>query len=81
MDINILKQKIKSLPQKPGIYIFKNKNKTLYIGKALNLRSRVKNYLDTTDTRIRTMINRATSLTWQETSNDIEALINDAMDI
>ncbi len=37
-----LKKIIKSLPQKSGVYIFKNKNEEiLYIGKAINLRKRV----------------------------------------
>ncbi|MCU0608496.1 MAG: GIY-YIG nuclease family protein [Chitinispirillaceae bacterium] len=33
------------LPQSPGVYIMKNSaGETLYIGKALNLRSRVRSY-------------------------------------
>ena len=43
-----LKEKIKKAPQKPGIYIFKNKaGKFLYIGKSGNLRNRVRQYLKT----------------------------------
>jgi excinuclease ABC subunit C len=39
-----LKRKgIKKLPKKPGVYCFKNKE-ILYIGKAVNLRERVKNH-------------------------------------
>ncbi len=40
-----LKEKVESLPNKPGIYQFKNKNDTIiYIGKAKSLKSRVKSY-------------------------------------
>lgn len=40
-----LKEIIKSLPQKPGVYIFKNKKKEiLYIGKAINLKKRIKSH-------------------------------------
>ncbi len=39
-------EKIKESPQTPGVYIFKDKKgKALYIGKARNLRERLKSYL------------------------------------
>jgi excinuclease ABC subunit C len=38
-------KKLENLPQKPGVYFFKDqKNSILYIGKATNLRSRVRSY-------------------------------------
>jgi excinuclease ABC subunit C len=47
-----LTQKIKSLPQKPGVYKFLDKNgKVLYIGKAKNLRARVRQYFGKADER------------------------------
>lgn len=40
-----LKEKLKQLPKKPGVYIFKNKlGKIIYIGKALSLKHRVLSY-------------------------------------
>ncbi|MHA1820931.1 MAG: excinuclease ABC subunit UvrC [Promethearchaeota archaeon] len=40
-----LKEKLKNIPQKPGIYIYKDKNnKVIYVGKAKNLRKRVFQY-------------------------------------
>ena len=45
MDENGLKTRISALPTTPGIYIYKNKNgDILYVGKAKNLRSRVRSY-------------------------------------
>ncbi len=39
-----LKDKIKSLPKKPGVYFFRDQNgKIIYIGKALSLKNRVRN--------------------------------------
>jgi len=36
---------ISSIPSSPGIYIFKNsREKVLYVGKAKNLRNRVRSY-------------------------------------
>lgn len=40
-----LQTKLKQLPSTPGVYIFKNKQgNILYIGKAINLKNRVKSY-------------------------------------
>ena len=71
-----LKNQISKLPPKPGIYIFKNsKNKPLYIGKALNLKNRLKSYPRNDNTRIQKMIEGATRVDFITTQNEIEALI------
>lgn len=42
---SILLRKVKELPQFPGVYMFKSsRGKTLYVGKAVRLRSRVASY-------------------------------------
>lgn len=42
---NCLLKRISKLPAKPGVYFFKNsKGETIYIGKAINLKNRVKSY-------------------------------------
>ncbi|MDD3156000.1 MAG: GIY-YIG nuclease family protein [Candidatus Pacebacteria bacterium] len=38
--------KIKNSPQLPGVYIFFNKKENIYIGKANNLKQRLKSYLN-----------------------------------
>ena len=41
-----LYQKIRELPAKPGVYLYKNaEGEVIYVGKAKNLRSRVRSYL------------------------------------
>ncbi len=41
----LIKKKIKMLPAKPGVYIYKNSSdRVIYVGKAVNLRSRVSSY-------------------------------------
>jgi excinuclease ABC subunit C len=41
-----LYQKIRELPTQPGVYLFKNaEDEVIYVGKAKNLRSRVRSYL------------------------------------
>jgi len=45
--------KIKKLPKSPGVYIFKNKNRAvLYVGKATNLRDRVRSYFFFTSKKV-----------------------------
>lgn len=52
MDSKILKSKISNIPKKPGIYQFLgSKGEVLYVGKAKNLNSRVKQYFQNHDTR------------------------------
>lgn len=47
--IKIFKKTIHNLPQKPGVYIFKNKKGIiLYVGKAKNLKKRVSSYFTRT---------------------------------
>jgi excinuclease ABC subunit C len=75
----ILENKLESLPQVPGVYrFFDKKDHILYIGKAINLRSRVNSYFrsDIYDRpRIRQMMPLVEDLEITETNNEIEALV------
>ncbi len=71
------------LPDSPGVYLFKGGRKILYIGKAASLRDRVRSYFasDLADTRspaVAGMVEKATSLSWQEAGSVLEALILEA---
>ncbi len=78
-------KKIKELPSKPGVYQYFDKNgKLLYIGKARNLKNRVKSYFSFTPTlspsprlslRIKKMILEAYSLEYIVVSNEHDALV------
>jgi excinuclease ABC subunit C len=72
---------LRKAPQKAGVYFFKKGNTILYIGKAANLRARLSSYarLADLDGAKRAMVKAAASLLWEETANDIEALIREAM--
>lgn len=76
---NILKNKLDILPTTPGIYKFLDKDKKiLYIGKATNLKTRVKSYFssDLYDRpRIKQMIPSISDVECIETNNEIESLV------
>lgn len=72
-----------SLPDEPGIYIFRKGRKILYIGKATSLRDRVRSYFaaDIPQTRglhIQKMVAEADGLRHQTTQSVLEALILEA---
>jgi len=72
-------QKIKNAPEKPGVYLFKDKNKKpIYIGRAINLKNRLKNYLNPSDLRIRQMTDKSEFLQTKTTKNLLEAIILEA---
>jgi excinuclease ABC subunit C len=82
MDLPEFRQPLDRVPSTPGIYIMKDAaGATLYIGKARNLRARVRSYFtDPHDDRphIRVMLGRLRHIDWIVTNNETEALILEA---
>jgi excinuclease ABC subunit C len=77
-----LAEKLESLPTGPGVYQHKDaEGKVLYVGKAKNLRSRVRQYFQKSrnlDARIEQMLSRATDIEIIVTDSEVEALILEA---
>lgn len=71
--------KPKNLPNSPGVYLFKDKNKRpVYIGKAASLKARVFSYWKNNDSRIKKLVEETASLSYKKTETVIEALILEA---
>jgi len=74
--------KLVDLPKQPGVYHFLDENGVvLYVGKAKNLKNRVKQYFLKELGRgpsIGQMVERATGIRWIETESEIEAVILEA---
>lgn len=70
----------KKLPDTPGVYIMKGSDgKTLYVGKAGNLRRRVSSYFERPhDVRIQTLVSRIAEIDFEKTDSALEALIREA---
>jgi excinuclease ABC subunit C len=68
----------KNLPNEPGCYLFKDKNnKVIYVGKAKNLKKRVKSYVhkDDLDIKTQSMVKHIKYLDFVATDSEVEALI------
>ena len=67
-----LSDQVARFPESPGVYLMKNRDNTpLYIGKALNLRNRVRSYfLDSHDDRpnIPVMLKKVDHIDWIATN-------------
>lgn len=70
-----LKAKIENLPEKPGIYFFKDsQNNVIYIGKARSLKDRVKSYFQaTSDSKVRNILSETVDLEFILTDSEREA--------
>ena len=77
MNFN-LKSKLENLPDSPGVYQFLNdKGKVIYVGKAINLKNRVRSYFHTSVNSAKTLalINKISDYQLILTDNEIEALV------
>lgn len=75
---DVLESKLKNIPALPGIYQFKNdKGKVIYVGKAINLRNRVKSYFHNSISSPKTLalVKKINDLELIITDNEIEALV------
>ncbi len=73
-----IEQELKKLPNKPGVYIMKDKNDhIIYVGKAISLKNRVRQYFRKTNKtkRIQNMVALIDHFEYIVTDNESEALI------
>jgi excinuclease ABC subunit C len=75
-------EKLKTLPSKPGIYMFRdNQNSVLYVGKAKNLRNRIRSYFQKSrslEPRLIIMSKKIKDFEFIITDSEVEALILEA---
>src|SRR5665811_679356 len=72
-----------NLPDVPGVYLFKQGRKVLYVGKATSLRDRVRSYFDddliaTRGPRVVDMVTKADRIAFETTPTVLEALVREA---
>src|SRR3989344_1195871 len=72
---------LKSIPLSPGVYIFRDKNKSiLYVGKAINLKSRVSSYFQKNilSPKTKQMVDQIQSIETIKTTSEFDALLLEA---
>jgi len=78
MDADAVRERAADLPTEPGVYQFRAGETTLYVGKAVNLRNRVRSYADPRSGRIRGMVGRADRIEFAVTDTETQALLLEA---
>jgi len=75
----MLQVNLKEIPTKIGVYLFKDKNgNVLYVGKAINLRERIRNHLKSSNPKIIELIKSADDLEYIVLDSEAEALLKEA---
>ena len=78
MDADAVRERAADLPTEPGVYQFRTGETTLYVGKAVDLRDRVRSYADPRSGRIRGMVGRADRIEFAVTDTETQALLLEA---
>ena len=77
-----IKNKLLQLPKNPGVYTFyNNDNEIIYIGKAKNLKNRVKSYFQNKSSlspKNATMLKHIVNVEWIIVRSEVEALMTEA---
>ena len=71
----VAKEKLEKIPKAPGVYSFLAGKNILYIGKAANLRDRVRNHFQQPSYRDDLFIDQVNRIGYIETESEIEALL------
>lgn len=77
--IPISRSSFGSLPEAAGIYIYWKSDSPIYIGKAINLKSRLRSYLTTSlESKTQRMLAQARSISFIKVGSEIESLLLEA---
>lgn len=75
----MIEEQLKAVPPETGVYIFKDsRGQVLYVGKAVNLRSRVRSYFhpsNQSSVKVRLLAEKVASIEFILTRNEVEALV------
>ena len=78
MDAAAVRERASALPDDPGVYLFEADDRVLYVGKAVDIRDRVRSYADPRSERIRRMVEAAARIDFAVTDTETQALLLEA---
>jgi len=77
-----VREQVSALPDKPGVYLYRDlEKKVIYVGKAINLKNRVKSYFQSTEKlgpKTEALVSSIDSMEYIEVESEIEALLLEA---
>ena len=80
--LHIREQILPGLPASPGVYFMRDRrDRVIYVGKAKNLKSRVKSYFNAIEgheARIRNLVDQVANVTWRTFDSELEALLEES---
>jgi DNA polymerase III subunit epsilon len=84
LPLHLEKKSIQQLPVTPGVYYFHNeKDKIVYVGKAINIRKRVSSHFTVNDAgrKRQNFVRTIHKITYKECANELEAIILENIEI
>ena len=84
LPMNLDKEVIDKLPVKPGVYYFhNNKDKIIYVGKAINLKKRVSNHFthNNPDLKRQNFIRNIYKVSYKQCATELEAIVLESTEI
>ena len=84
LPMNLDKQVIDKLPSKPGVYYFhNNKDKIIYVGKAINLKKRVSSHFTHNDPDLKrqNFIRNIYKVSYKQCATELEAIVLESTEI
>lgn len=74
----VVRERAGELPREPGVYQFLDGEAVVYVGKAVDIASRVRSYADPRSDRIARMVRRASAIDFAVTDTETQALLLEA---
>jgi excinuclease ABC subunit C len=75
----MIKINLKEIPEKPGVYIFKDKEgRAIYVGKAKNLRKRIASYFKSPSLKVKELLDLAEDLEILTFKSEVEAILKES---
>ena len=79
MNRESLKERVRALPEKPGVYLFRDEeNRVIYVGKASRLRQRVRSYFappNTLPVKTQNLVEKISGIDFIMTDSELEAIL------
>ncbi|MEP6674658.1 MAG: exonuclease domain-containing protein [Ferruginibacter sp.] len=84
LPLHLLKTEVEKLPSKPGVYYFHdNKDKIIYVGKAINLKKRVSSHFTNNDAerKRQNLVRNIHKISFRQCATELEAIVLESTEI